>query len=82
MNDPSTQELAELDDLQAVYKTSLEQWIAAIRTEEALVLVTPHSMAEVDKWEQAHLDEDEARNKVLAAKEAYEDALRRKFFGF
>jgi len=39
-------------------------------------------LADVDRWEQAHLQEDELRNKVIAAKEEYEDALRAKFFGF
>jgi len=39
-------------------------------------------MAEIDRWEQAHLDEDEMRNAVKAAKASYEDALRAKFFGF
>jgi hypothetical protein len=82
MNDLTIEELAELDDLQAAYKRAMEEWIVAIRKGEALVSITPHSLAEVDKWEQAHFDEDEARNKVLAAKEAYEDMLRRKFFGF
>jgi hypothetical protein len=41
-----------------------------------------HTVAELDQWEQAHFDEDNARNKVLAAKRRYEDALRRKFFNF
>jgi hypothetical protein len=41
-----------------------------------------HSTAEVDKWEQAHFDEEEVRNKVKAAKKRYEDALREKLFGF
>ena len=82
MNDASGEELAELDGLQAVYKATLEEWIAAIRKEEALVTVTPHSVAEVDKWEGAHFDEEAARDKVQAAKAVYEDALRRKFFGF
>ncbi|ARN81524.1 hypothetical protein [Methylocystis bryophila] len=82
MTDLSAEELVELDDLQAAYKATLEEWIAAIRTEEALVSVSPHSVAEVDQWEKAHFDEDAARNKVRAAKEAYENALRQKFFGF
>lgn len=72
---------AELDSLQAAYKASVEEWIASIRKEEELASVM-HSVAEVDKWEQAHFDEDDARNKVLAAKADYEDALRRKFFDF
>ena len=41
-----------------------------------------HDVAEVDQWEQVHLEEDELRNKVKTAKEEYEDALRAKFFGF
>ncbi|QGM98044.1 hypothetical protein [Methylocystis parvus] len=79
--DQTQEDAAELDTLQAAYKTAVEAWIAAIRKEETLASVT-HSVAEVDKWEEAHFEEDEARNKVLEAKEAYEDALREKFFGF
>jgi hypothetical protein len=71
----------ELDYLQAAYKTAVEAWIAAIRKEEALASVN-HTVAEVDTWERAHLDEDAMRSTVKAAKEAYEDALREKFFGF
>jgi hypothetical protein len=71
----------ELDELQAAYKNTVEAWIAAIRKEEALASVN-HDVADVDKWEQAHLEEDELRNKVKTAKEEYEDALRAKFFGF
>jgi hypothetical protein len=74
-------EYPELDELQADYKNAVEAWIAAIRKEEALASVN-HSIAEVDSWEQAHFDEDEARSIVKAAKAKYEDALREKFFGF
>jgi hypothetical protein len=76
-----TGEQAELDDLQATYKTAVEHWIAAIRKEEALASVN-HSVAEVDTWEAAHFVEDEMRNTVKAAKAKYEDALRAKFFNF
>jgi hypothetical protein len=71
----------ELDDLQTAYKTAVEAWISSIRSEEALASAN-HSLIEIDKWEQAHLDEDEMRNSVKAAKAKYEDALRGKFFGF
>ena len=74
-------ESLDLDHLQVVYKAAVEEWIAAIRREEALASVN-HSVAEVDQWEQAHFREDEIRNKVKAAKRQYEDALREKFFGF
>jgi hypothetical protein len=72
---------SELDRLQGAYKAAIEEWITAIRQEEALASVD-HSVAEVDRWEQAHFKEDEVRNKAMAAKREYEDALREKFFGF
>jgi hypothetical protein len=66
----------ELDELQTAYKAAVESWISAIRNEETLVSAN-HSMAEIDRWGQAHM-----RNVVKAAKASYEDALRAKFFGF
>jgi hypothetical protein len=72
---------SELDEMQTAYKAAVEEWIAAIRQEEALASVD-HSIAKVDKWEQAHFKEEEIRSKVKAAKQRYEDALREKFFGF
>jgi len=72
---------AHLDQMQAAYKAAVEEWIAAIKEEEALASVN-HSIAEVDKWEAAHFKEEEIREKVKAAKQRYEDALRQKFFGF
>jgi len=74
-------ETLELDRLQSAYKAAVEEWIAAIRQEEALASVN-HSAAEVDAWEEAHFREDEIRNRVLAAKKEYEDALREKLFDF
>ncbi len=74
-------EAAELDRLQAAYKAAVEEWIKAIREEEALASVN-HSVAEVDEWEAAHFREDELRDAVKAAKKDYEDALRREFFDF
>jgi len=72
---------SELDQMQTAYMVAVEEWIAAIRQEEALASVN-HSIAEVDKWEGAHFAEDKIRSKVKAAKKEYEDALRRKFFNF
>jgi hypothetical protein len=74
-------EHSDLDRLQGAYKAAVEVWIGAIRKEEDLASVN-HSVAEVDRWEQADDDEREARDKVKAAKEDYEAALREKFFGF
>ena len=56
----------DLDQMQAAYKAAVEEWIAAIKQEEALASVT-HTVAEVDKWEGANFREDELRNKVKAA---------------
>ena len=68
----------ELDRMQKAYKEAVEAWIALIRKEEALAS-TNHSVAQVDRWEQAHFQEEEARNKVKAAKKRYEAELRSKF---
>jgi len=72
---------SELDQMQTAYKAAVEEWIAAIKQEEALASVD-HSIAEVDKWEGAHFAEDKIRSKVKAAKKQYEDALRKKFYHF
>jgi hypothetical protein len=50
----------ELDQMQAAYKTAVEEWIAAIKEEEALASVN-HTVAEVDQWEGAHFKEDDMR---------------------
>ena len=70
-----------LDNLQSAYKVAVEEWIKKIRTEEALAS-SVHTVAQVDRWEQAHFDEEEARNRAKAAKTEYEDALREELFGF
>ena len=75
------EDTSELDQMQSEYKVAVDEWIAAIRKEEALASVN-HTVAEIDKWEEAHFAEDDLRNKALAAKSRYEDALRRKFFNF
>jgi hypothetical protein len=74
-------ETAQLDQLQSSYKAAVEEWITAIRKEEALASVD-HSVADVDQWENAGFDEEKARDKAKAAKKAYEDALREEFFNF
>lgn len=74
-------EHADLDRMQAVYKKAVDRWVALIRKEEALAS-TNHSVAQVDRWEHAHFEEEAARNEVKAAKKEYEAALRAKLFGF
>jgi len=74
-------DISELDQMQREYRAAVEEWIAAIRQEEALASVN-HNVAEVDAWESAGFREEEARKKAKAAKNAYESALRQEFFDF
>jgi hypothetical protein len=74
-------ENVDLDLKQTAYKAAVEDWIAAIREEEALAS-EDHSVAEIDQWEAAGFREEELRDKAKAAKKEYEDALRLKFFSF
>lgn len=66
---------------QKLYKVALEEWVAAIRLEEDLVSST-RSVAQVDRWEQAHFREEEARKRAKTAKDELEAALRAKYFQF
>ena len=74
-------DVSDLDAMQNAYKEAMEEWITAIREEEALAMVN-HDVADVDRWEHADDREEAARSKVKHAKKAYEAALREKFFNF
>jgi hypothetical protein len=74
-------DILELDQMQRNYKAAVDEWVTAIRQEEALASVN-HTVAQVDQWELADDREEEARNKAKAAKTAYESALRQEFFHF
>jgi hypothetical protein len=71
----------ELDELQAAYRAAVDDWVVAIREEEALA-AGAHSVAEIDKWEHANFREHGKHREVIYRKKLYEDALRREFFGF
>ncbi|HMG02569.1 MAG TPA: hypothetical protein VK596_05515 [Edaphobacter sp.] len=73
--------VAKLDEMQSAYKAAVDEWVTAIRQEEALASVD-HTVAEVDAWEGAGFKEEDARNKAKAAKQVYEEALRQEFFNF
>ena len=72
---------AELDKMQQAYKLAVKDWVIAIQEEEALAW-SNHSVAQIDRWEQAHFVEEAARTKAKAAKRDYESALRSKYFDF
>jgi hypothetical protein len=64
-----------LDALRAAYKSAVDEWVDAIRAEEALA-VPDHSMVAMEKWDAAHFAEQDALAKASAAREAYKDGLR------
>jgi len=66
---------ANLDQLRIAYKQAVDQWILAVRAEEALA--TPdHSETAWERWDAAGFVEENARSKAKAARDAYKDALR------
>ncbi len=71
----------ELDQLQADYKAAVDNWVGAIREEEALASAN-HDVAELDKWEAAHFREHKLHKEVDYRKRLYENALRKEFYGF
>ena len=78
---PTSNVQAELDELLAGYKSAVEEWIAAIRVEEDFAK-PDHSVKDWDAWDQAGFKEEDARKKAKAARKAYVDALREKFYNF
>ncbi len=71
---------AGLSELRLAYKKAVDDWVKAIRAEEALA--TPdHSMTAMERWDAAHLREHDAHTKVVEAREAYKDGLRRVNYG-
>jgi hypothetical protein len=81
MADISSDLQQELDRLQADYKAAVENWVVAVRAEEALASGN-HNVAELDKWEAAHFHEHKLPKEADYRKRLYEDALRREFYGF
>jgi hypothetical protein len=71
---------ADLDQLRLAYKKAVDEWVDAIRAEEALA--TPdHSMRAMERWDDAHLREHDAHSKATEAREAYKDGLRSVNYG-
>jgi hypothetical protein len=66
--------------LRLAYKTAVDEWVDAIRAEEALA--TPdHSMVAMEHWDTAHFVEHDAHLKATEARDAYKDALRTVNYG-
>ena len=72
--------MPSLDELRLAYKKATDEWVAAIRAEEALA--TPdHSMIAMEKWDAAHFREEDAHTTAAKSREAYKDSLREANYG-
>ena len=70
----------ELDQLRVSYKKAADEWVNAIRAEEALA-GPDNSMVAMERWDAAHYAEQDAHTKVTAARDAYKDGLRAVNYG-
>ena len=71
---------AELDQLRLTYKQAVDNWVEAIRAEEALA-TEDHSMVAMEKWDDAHFREQDAHARASEARDAYKDQLRTANYG-
>ena len=58
---------ADLDQLRLAYKKAVDEWVDAIRAEEALA-TADHSMVAMEKWDAAHFAEHDAHGKATEAR--------------
>jgi hypothetical protein len=71
---------SDLDPLRLAYKRAVDEWVDAIRAEEALA-TEDHSMIAMEKWDDAHFRELDAQTKAKEARDAYKDELREVNYG-
>jgi hypothetical protein len=72
---------SNLDQLRVAYKQAVDQWVVAIRAEEALA--TPdHSEVAWEHWDEAGFAVEDLKSKAKEARDAYKDALREANLGF
>jgi hypothetical protein len=65
----------EIEQIRLAYKNATDQWVSAIREEEALA-TADHSMVAMENWDTAQFKTQDAGTKAAKAREAYQDALR------
>jgi len=70
-----------LDELRLAYKQATDEWVTAIRAEEALA-TADHSEVAWEHWDTATLAEQDAGSKAKVARDAYKDGLREANLGF
>ena len=69
-----------LDELQTTYKHSVDQWVAAIRAEEALA-TSDHSETAMERWDSADFSVQDAEKQAKEARDAYKEGLRKQHYG-
>jgi hypothetical protein len=70
----------DLDELQQKYKQAVEEWVAAIRAEEALAN-SDHSETAMEKWDRADFAVQDAEKQAREARDHYKNALRLLHYG-
>ena len=70
----------DLDALQQGYKQAVDQWVAAIRAEEALA-TTNHSETAMERWDRADFAVQDAEKQAKEARDAYKEGLRKVHYG-
>ncbi len=73
-------EKPELDELQQKYKQAVDEWVSAIRAEEALANAD-HSETAMEKWDRADFVVQDAEKQAREARDQYKDALRLLHYG-
>jgi hypothetical protein len=69
-----------LDQLQQTYKQTVDQWVNAIRAEEALA-TSDHSETAMERWDRADFAVQDAWKKAKDARDAYKEGLRYLHYG-
>jgi hypothetical protein len=69
------------DELLGDYRRAVDAWVGAIRAEEGLA--TPdHSMRAMEHWDDAGFAVHDAEATAKKARDAYQNALRKRNYGF
>ena len=71
----------DFDQLYGAYKQAVDQWVNAIRAEEALAK-GDHSMTQMEAWDDAGFKLHDAELTAKKVRDAYKNALRKKNYGF
>jgi hypothetical protein len=71
----------DFDALLKSYKNKVNEWVDAIRTEEALA-TDDHTMVAMEKWDAAGFTVHDTELAAKKARDHYKNELRKKNYGF